>query len=339
MQKFVVGSLFSGIGGIELGLERTGGFETRWFVEREPYCQEVLRRHWPGKPIYDDIAAIDWGFVGPVDVLTGGFPCQDISNAGKREGITGERSGLWKEYLRAIRALQPGYVIVENVSALLDRGMGVVLGDLASCGYDCEWDCIPAQAVGAPHRRDRVFIVAYPHRSGYVHLRPVLNPATGGEQAQPWTVQGRDEMAIAYGGLDQSAQGEICPRRDAIDGASPGLADALPPGSETSIQRFSEKSMADAEGNGVENERIFGVGGKESQQATAAIKSFRESIGKEQWQAEPCLGRMVDGVSRGLDSYIWRERIKSLGNAVVPQVAQYIGQRILSNHSIGVRND
>jgi site-specific DNA-cytosine methylase len=97
-----------------------------------------------------------------VDVLCGGFPCQDLSYAGKGAGLDGERSGLWGEYARLIRELRPRYVVVENVSALLARGLGRVLGDLAACGYDAEWDCIPASAVGAPHRRDRVWLVAYP---------------------------------------------------------------------------------------------------------------------------------------------------------------------------------
>jgi DNA (cytosine-5)-methyltransferase 1 len=101
-----------------------------------------------------------------VDVLAGGFPCQDLSYAGKGAGIDGERSGLWGEYARLIRELRPRYVVVENVTALLARGMGRVLGDLAACGYDAEWDCIPAAAVGAPHRRDRVWIVAYPNGAG-----------------------------------------------------------------------------------------------------------------------------------------------------------------------------
>lgn len=124
-----VGSLFSGIGGIELGFERAGGFKTLWFVEQDKYCQAILRRHWPTAVIYDDITQVDFGNVPKVDVLTGGFPCQDISNAGKRVGIEGSRSGLWKEYARAISVLRPRIVFAENVSALTQRGLDTVLGD------------------------------------------------------------------------------------------------------------------------------------------------------------------------------------------------------------------
>ena len=157
-----VGSLFSGIGGIELGLERAG-FETAWFCEVEPYACAVLKKNWPGIPNIGDITAVDWRTVERVDVLTGGFPCQDISIAGKRRGITGERSGLWKEYLRAIRHLRPRFIIVENVARLLRSGIWVVLEDLAKEGYDAEWRVFRAQDFGAPHKRERCFIIAYPH--------------------------------------------------------------------------------------------------------------------------------------------------------------------------------
>lgn len=160
-----VGSLFSGIGGFDLGLERAG-FQTAWFCEQDEFCQRVLRKHWPDVPIYDDITTLRGQDVEPVDALCGGFPCQDLSYAGRGAGIEGERSGLWSEYARLIGELRPRYVFVENVPALLTRGLGRVLGDLAALGYDAEWDCIPASAVGAPHRRDRVWLVAYPCRSG-----------------------------------------------------------------------------------------------------------------------------------------------------------------------------
>jgi len=155
-----VGSLFAGIGGFDLGLERAG-FDIAWQVEIDPYCQRVLAKHWPTVQRYGDIRVIDWSAVEPVDLLCGGFPCQDISLAGKGAGLSGERSGLWFEYAKAIDALKPRYVLIENVSALRSRGLDQVLGSLAALGYDAEWHCIPASAVGAPHRRDRVWIVAY----------------------------------------------------------------------------------------------------------------------------------------------------------------------------------
>jgi len=151
--------LFSGIGGFSLGLERTGGFKTIGFCEIDPYCRAVLKKHWPDIPIFSDILKLR-SF--DADVLCGGFPCQDVSDAGLREGITGSRSGLWKEYARLIGIVRPRYILVENVSGLLSRGLGEVLGDLAALGYDAEWHCIPASAVGAPQHRDRVWILSYP---------------------------------------------------------------------------------------------------------------------------------------------------------------------------------
>lgn len=156
--------LFAGIGGFTLGLERAG-FETVAFCEIEPYAQKVLAKHWPGVPIYDDVRQLTADRLAAdgigVDVITGGFPCQDISNAGKREGLAGERSGLWREIRRLIGDLRPQYAIMENVSALCHRGLGSVLGDLAALRYDAEWATIPAYLVGAKHRRDRVWIIAY----------------------------------------------------------------------------------------------------------------------------------------------------------------------------------
>lgn len=163
---FRVLDLFSGIGGFSLGLERTGGFETVAFCEIEPFCRKVLAKHWPDVPIYEDVRALTADQLAAdgiaVDVICGGFPCQDISYAGYGAGLAGERSGLWSEYARIIGEIRPRFVVVENVAALLDRGMAVVCGDLARLGYDAEWSVISACSVGAPHMRRRVFIVAYP---------------------------------------------------------------------------------------------------------------------------------------------------------------------------------
>jgi len=160
--------LFSGIGGFSLGLERAG-MRTVAFCEIDPFCRRVLAKHWPTVTCYGNVRTLTAarlradGIVA--DVICGGFPCQDISSAGKGVGIEGERSGLWKEYARIIGELRPHYVIVENVAALLSRGLDVVLRDLASIRYDAEWNCIPASAAGAPHRRDRLWLVAYPDGS------------------------------------------------------------------------------------------------------------------------------------------------------------------------------
>jgi DNA (cytosine-5)-methyltransferase 1 len=156
------GSLFAGIGGMDLGLERAG-MECRWQVEIDPYCRQVLERHWPAAKRFEDVCDVGSHNLERVDLIAGGFPCQDISYAGEGAGIRGERSGLWFEFARIIREMGPRYVLVENVAALLDRGMGDVLGTLADCGYDAEWSCVSSCSLGATHMRRRVFIVAYPH--------------------------------------------------------------------------------------------------------------------------------------------------------------------------------
>ena len=162
--------LFSGIGGFSLGLERAG-MQTVAFCEIEPYPRALLRKHWPNVPCYDDIRTLTAdrlradGIVP--NVICGGFPCQDISVAGGGAGINEDtRSGLWSEYARLVGEIRPKFIIVENVSALLGRGLDRVLRDLAQIGYDAEWHCIPASALGAPHRRDRIWIVAYPGSTG-----------------------------------------------------------------------------------------------------------------------------------------------------------------------------
>ena len=157
-----VGSLFAGIGGFDLAAKWMG-WSTAWVSEIDPFACQVLAHHFPDAPNHGDITQIDFTTVEPVDILVGGFPCQDISNAGKQAGITGARSGLWFEYARAIRELRPRYVVVENVAALTNRGLSSVLGSLAEIGYDAEWTCFGAADVGAPHKRDRLWLLAYPH--------------------------------------------------------------------------------------------------------------------------------------------------------------------------------
>ena len=164
--------LFSGIGGFSLGLERCG-FKTVAFCEVDKKAQLVLQKHWPGVPIYGDIRELTYerlkaDKIQPIDIICGGFPCQDISLAGKGAGIEGKRSGLWAEFARIIGEILPAFAIIENVAALRYKGKGLyrVLGDLAEIGYSAEWHCIPACAVGAPHQRDRIWIIAYPSGTG-----------------------------------------------------------------------------------------------------------------------------------------------------------------------------
>lgn len=162
--KLKVLDLFSGIGGFSLGLERTGGFVTEAFCEIEPYCTAVLNKHWPGVPVHRDVRSLTIQ-PGEFNVITGGFPCQDISLAGKGAGLSGERSGLWREFLRLIKEGQPDFVVIENSPALRSRGLAEVLRGLSEIGYAAEWHCIPAATLGAQHIRDRVWVIAYPDQA------------------------------------------------------------------------------------------------------------------------------------------------------------------------------
>jgi DNA (cytosine-5)-methyltransferase 1 len=262
--------LFSGIGGFSLGLERAG-YRTVAFCEIDPFCRAVLKKHWPDVPCYDDIATLTAGRLRAdrieVDAICGGFPCQDISVAGKGAGITGTRSGLWTEYARIIGELRPRYVIVENVSALLSRGMDVVLGDLAAFGYDAEWHCIPACAIGAPHRRDRVWIVAYSAR-------------------------------IQSGRQEQRAERQRVGKR----GQSSNVADASGGRCFRDGTNISQKGQS---------------------QSWLGSAWCRNSHRTDQWLTEPDVGRVAHGIPLRVD------RLRSLGNAIVPQIAEIIGRAIL----------
>jgi len=184
--KMKIGSLFSGYGGLDLAVSKLTGAEVAWHCEWEDAPSQILEAHFPGVPNYRDVSKVDFTQVEPVDILTGGFPCQDLSLAGKRAGLQdGTRSGLWSEFYRAIQEIKPKLVIIENVRGLLSakanngmeytdevlgtlngkpalRAIGAVLGDLADIGYDARWSGVRASDAGAPHQRFRVFIVAYP---------------------------------------------------------------------------------------------------------------------------------------------------------------------------------
>ena len=182
-----IGSLFSGYGGLDLAVSKLTGAEVAWHCEWEDAPSQILKAHFPNVPNYRDVSKVDFTQVEPVDILTGGFPCQDLSLAGKRAGLQdGTRSGLWSEFYRAIQEIKPKLVIIENVRGLLSakanngmeytdevlgklngkpalRAIGAVLGDLADIGYDARWSGVRASDAGAPHQRFRVFIVAHPN--------------------------------------------------------------------------------------------------------------------------------------------------------------------------------
>ena len=224
MKKLKVLDLFSGIGMFSYGLHKTNLYETTAFCEWDEGCQKVLQKHWPDVQVFGNIrnlegqyGAVKWCYERSsakggvydlyvsrgVDVITGGFPCQDISNSGNKSGITGERSGMWFHMLRLISEIKPKGVLIENVSALRSRGVDVVLQGLHEIGYDAEWHCIPASHFGAVHKRDRMFILAYPSCLGQQKpWRPLepLNPAQ---------IRNREADIIKYA-LQRSALPYVC---------------------------------------------------------------------------------------------------------------------------------
>jgi DNA (cytosine-5)-methyltransferase 1 len=300
------GSLFAGIGGIDLGLERAG-WECRWQVEWDEFCQHVLAHHWPDVPRYGDITAVDWTGVERVDLIAGGFPCQPFSLAGQRRGKDDVR-WLWPEFATAVRLLRPRHVLVENVPGLLagHGGMGDVLGDLARLGYDAEWDSVPAAAVGAPHLRYRVWIVAHAHDVGGLGLgglfdgfRPALGDDADGRR-------GPAAMADADGtGLEgRQLQPERADQRPAGAG---GLADA---------NRERQQAGRAERGHGVPPSRS-----EDDRHPTAG--GSHGAVG-DWWLTEPDVGRVAHGVPGRV------ERLRALGNAVVPQVVEVIGRQLLA---------
>ena len=186
MKKLKLLDTFAGIGGFSYAAEKIiGGFETTQFIEIEPYCQKVLKKHWPDVPIHDDIKTFtarpfQW------DVICAGFPCQDISVAGLQKGITKEsRSGLFYELMRVVRLVRPKFIVLENVAAILNNGLDIVLGELSKAGYDAEWSIISASSLGACHRRSRWWLVAYPNNNGHQRRKfETRNKITPGQDSQ-----------------------------------------------------------------------------------------------------------------------------------------------------------
>ena len=219
-----IGSLFSGIGGLDLGLEcalRDGGFDvsTVWQCEADAWCRSILARHWPRAVQYDDVRA-----VGPdaprVDVLCGGFPCQDVSIAGRGDGLAGARSGLWYEFARVVRDLRPRVVVVENVAMLVSRGLGEVLRELSESGYDALWFPLRASDVGAPHQRERLFVVAQLANAGSCEsgARPsadvqrgrAYDPQQAGLGGRRTGVAAADAARLAQSGVGRELDGVPC---------------------------------------------------------------------------------------------------------------------------------
>ena len=199
------------------------------FCEIDPFCRKVLAKHWPEVPIYEDIRTLSADVLErdgiAVDLICGGFPCQDISNAGNQEGLDGERSGLWFEYARLIGELRPSFVLVENVRALLHRGMDEVLGSLSTLGYDAWWETISARAIGLPHERERIWIVAHTSEVGW-EARARVKAALLGEK-MPWTPWQQMELRRARsGGTRWIPNGVVCTVDDGLSPLLDGLGAA-----------------------------------------------------------------------------------------------------------------
>ena len=271
--------LFSGIGGFSLAAEWVWGEELEivGFVEIDKYCQKVLKKHWPNVPIWNDIKTFHYD--GEVDLITGGVPCQDISIAGKGAGIEGEKSGLWSEYKRIIGECRPEFALIENVPALTYRGLDRILCDLAEIGYNAEWQCISASEMGSWHKRERIWIVAYPNE--------INSNARCSELYRK-----RDDKGIQSGNrsfLESATLGETI-----SDTECEGLERQWKPRENSEIGR--DKSRVFTEGSCKDRTRY--------------------------WQSEPELGRVAHGIPDRVD------RLKSLGNAIVPQVAYIIMQQL-----------
>jgi len=270
-----VGSLFSGIGGLDLGLKRAG-MTVRWQSEIDPYACKILKKHWPEVPNHGDIKQIDWRTVEPVDVICGGYPCQPFSTAGKRRGTDDPRH-LWPWVRDAISALRPRYAILENVRGHLSMGGVTVIGELAEIGYDAEWRVVSAAGLGAPHRRDRIIIVAYPNNTG---------------------------KRASWGDMEREVASSLTERgvsRHEFGGRGKDLAYANGEGWQGRI--WSSKRSATFSGSDLSGAHC-GWG--------------------DNWKSEPDVGRVADGVSHRVD------RLRGLGNAVVPQVAEYIGRLVMA---------
>ncbi len=322
--------LFAGIGGFTIGLERAG-FETAAFCEIDPYAQKVLRKNWPGVPIYDDVRTITAERLISdgirVDVITGGFPCQDISVAGHQAGIEGERSGLWSECARLIGELRPRYAIFENVTNLLNGERGAwfkrVLWDISAIGYDAEWHCIPASELGAHHHRDRVWIICYPRGkilledSRYRKWRDSESTVRGGDSQE----KRKCDTGQAGRSSKDVADTNCCDNTRVNASAPERGREITSKGAEHAGRGGGEQNVADANckrGCSRDSER---QDAKDARQSPILARKHARAV--VAWDAEPNVGRVANGIPNR------SHRLKCLGNAVVPPIPELIGRAIL----------
>lgn len=286
-------SLFAGIGGFDLGLERTGGFKTVAVAEVDPYASKVLALRFPDAPNVGDVATAEYP---DADVICAGFPCQDLSYAGTGAGLAGSRSGLFWEVVRAARVVRPRYIVLENVAALLGRGLDVVLRALAEIGYDAEWHCIPASAVGAPHRRDRIWIVAHARGDEHEGDRAPISGALAAELSSAHPNGETDGFKHFH-----------APQRDDHPRTHSHLADA---------------PFVFGDG-GDDHSGSCSEGPRQVSQSRDGDSHYRTECGW--WTIEPDVGRVAHGIPKRVD------RLRCLGNAVVPQIPELIGRAILAS--------
>ena len=357
-----VGSLFSGIGGIDLGLERAG-MTVKWHSEIDPYACRVLKKHWPDVPNLGNIKEIDWAIVEPVDVIAGGYPCQPFSTAGKRQGDKDERH-LWPYFLRAISELRPRFALLENVRGHFSMGFDRVLGDLAEIGYDAEWQIVSAASVGAPHRRDRIICVAYPSEqysngksdngrdstqsktvsefgnSGWSTNVADTNCCYSSDGRQCANVQSKGTSRRHDGSGSGSNIGQVSlgsPRQIAHDVADSdskrSQGSGRVQGRESQLCRFDVLSTNTRWSSEISHDECIGYGehGIAPNIATTS-RIWRHDrnrtegyVGWQWWETEPDVGRVAHGIPNRVD------RLRGLGNAVVPQVAEYVGRLILAS--------
>lgn len=304
-EKLKVLDLFSGIGGFSLGLERTGGFETVAFCEIDPFCQKVLKKNWPDVPIYNDVRTLDHD--GPIDVITGGYPCQPFSTAGKRKGADDDRH-LWPAMFRLVQKHRPAWVIGENVAGHISMGLDNVLADLEGEGYAARAFVIPACAVDAPHRRDRVWVVAHSQSAGKRREVGNIREKDGGQgrtllQQPDGASEGAAKIMADAQGFGGGAFGQEVNEPQRANGFS-GSGERIHSNADSAgREKFDTPSLAAREGHG-------------------SRTSF-EGRPAARWTAEPAVGRVAHGIPRRVD------RLKSLGNAVVPKIPEMIGYGLL----------
>ena len=384
MKKLKLLDLFSGIGGLKVAQEMVGGFETTQFVENDPYCQKVLKKHWPHIPIHDDIrtfTAEPFQF----DAVCGGFPCQDISTAGRGKGITEEsRSGLFYELMRVVRMVRPRYVILENVAAILNNGLDIVLGELSEAGYDAEWAVISASSLGACHQRSRWWLVAYPnsnrHEGRCTETRNKTTPRQDSQIIGPTNTSelercnndGKDKgKSRTDGNLSRSSDGgkTISTETGRICNLSQESNDNKRISNQNNYQENNNRTLVQKGQSRVQLPEHKKLGGDkttlennsirhgddnsseqrmDNQESDVANSNSNRLQGKvrsriyrttwrtqnirrlnpswRQYESKPTIRRGDDGLRNRVD------RLKSLGNSVVPQVAAIPLQRVKDIH-------